>query len=521
MRLPDRYPRLCLILFCLLCWLPGFFTLPPSDRDESRFAQATRQMLETGDFVRIREGEVARNKKPAGIYWLQAPFAAAVGPERIWAYRIPSLLGALAAVLLTHAIGLWMLSRQAALLAGAMLGGSVLLTVEAHVAKTDAALLAATTAAMLALVRAYLDPVGTPRRLAFLFWLALGVGVLIKGPITPMIAGLTAGTLAAWDRRAPWLRALRPGWGVPLMLLVVLPWFVAIGVATRGAFFAEAVGGDLGDKLAGGAESHWGPPGLHLALLPLLLFPGSALAIPGIAAAWRDRLEPRARILLAWVMPAWIVFELVPTKLPHYPLPLYPALCLLGARWAVDRGTAPRWLARLGWALALVAAVVLGAGAVALPLILRAPVWLGVPGLAAAALAGWLLWRRGIAAALVAVPLLYAVVLGLELPHLPPLWLSPRAAAAAVGPGVLGSVGYAEPSLRFLGGTATTFLPGGAAGAQALASGKVQRLLVGDRDLAAFRAEIAHLGFEAHEGAMVRGFNYSRGRWMTLTVFTR
>ena len=61
-----------LLLLCLLLWLPGFFTIPAGDRDESRFAQASRQMVESGDYVRIRLGEVERNKKPAGIHWAQA-----------------------------------------------------------------------------------------------------------------------------------------------------------------------------------------------------------------------------------------------------------------------------------------------------------------------------------------------------------------------------------------------------------------------------------------------------------------
>ena len=72
-----RRPYLALLFFCVLLWLPGFFTLPPSDRDESRFAQATKQMLQTSDFVRIMNGTAPRNLKPIGIYWLQAPFAAA------------------------------------------------------------------------------------------------------------------------------------------------------------------------------------------------------------------------------------------------------------------------------------------------------------------------------------------------------------------------------------------------------------------------------------------------------------
>ena len=59
--LDTRRPRLLLVAFCLLCWLPGFFTIPPSDRDESRFTQASKQMIETGDFVAIMNGAAARN----------------------------------------------------------------------------------------------------------------------------------------------------------------------------------------------------------------------------------------------------------------------------------------------------------------------------------------------------------------------------------------------------------------------------------------------------------------------------
>ncbi len=186
--------------------------MPPGDRDESRFAQATKQMNETGDYVRIMNGAVPRNRKPIGIYWLQAPFAAAAGPglaNPIWPYRVPSLLGGLAAVLATYGPGCAWPAAVAAALAGAMLAGCVILTVEVHIAKTDAALLGATTLAMAVLGRAWL---GAPvrRRQAALFWLAMGAGILLKGPITPMVAGLAAATLCVWERRAGWLAALRP-----------------------------------------------------------------------------------------------------------------------------------------------------------------------------------------------------------------------------------------------------------------------------------------------------------------------
>src|SRR5205823_12955817 len=75
---------------------------------EARFAQATRQMLETGDFLQIRFQDEARNKKPAGIYWLQAAAVSAFstpGATAIWPYRLPSLLGGIAAVLLMLPFG--------------------------------------------------------------------------------------------------------------------------------------------------------------------------------------------------------------------------------------------------------------------------------------------------------------------------------------------------------------------------------------------------------------------------------
>src|SRR5215472_9572277 len=100
------YAMLCLL--CFILYAPGLAAIPPLDRDEARFAQATRQMLETGDFVRIRFQDESRNKKPIGIYWLQAATVATFSsPESaaIWPYRLPSALAATGAVLLTFAFG--------------------------------------------------------------------------------------------------------------------------------------------------------------------------------------------------------------------------------------------------------------------------------------------------------------------------------------------------------------------------------------------------------------------------------
>src|SRR5262249_5906788 len=96
-----------LLVVALLSFLPGFFSIPPVRPGEAGCAQATKQMLESGDYVDIRFQDEVRYKKPAGIYWLQAAVvrtASALGFERalttIWLYRMPSLVGAIGAVLL-------------------------------------------------------------------------------------------------------------------------------------------------------------------------------------------------------------------------------------------------------------------------------------------------------------------------------------------------------------------------------------------------------------------------------------
>ncbi len=531
--LDTRRPRVLLIAFCLMLWLPGLFTLPPTDRDESRFAQASKQMIETGDYVRIMNGDEPRNRKPIGIHWLQAPFAmaaraAGLATENpIWPYRLPSVLGGLAAVLAVQAFGKRLVGRRAALLAAAMLASSVILIVETHLAKTDAALLGATTVCMGLLARAYLTPGALRWGPAGAFWLSLGVGILLKGPITPMVVGVTAASLVVWDRRAAWLWRLRPGFGLPLMALVVLPWFAAIGFATHGRFFQDAVGGDLGRKLASGDDAHGAPPGLHLLLLPLLAFPSSFAAVCGVPAAWRTRSDPAIRFLLAWVVPCWVVFEIVPTKLPHYTLPLYPALFLLAARALLGLPTAARgWRRGLVWGAPGVPGVVLAGGVLLLPAAIGMSVWSGAPAAVAVALVVWLAAQvERPVVALAAAPLFSLTLLGWELPRAAPLWIAPQVEQALVSHGragdVLGSVGFHEPSLMFRAGTATAMLPTGQAGAEALAQGRVATLLVSGRDEAAFESEAARLGLTPHAFATVAGFNYSRGRRTTLTLYTR
>src|SRR5439155_15104000 len=151
---------------------------------------------------------------------------------RVWLYRVPSLIGAIGAVLLTYWTALPFVTRRGAILAALILCSSVLLGAEARLAKTDAMLLLAVVAAMGALARVYLswqrgeDPVHPPWSWPAIFWTALAGGILLKGPLILMFVALTIGTLAILDRSASWLWCLRPVWCLVWFFAPVLPWFV-------------------------------------------------------------------------------------------------------------------------------------------------------------------------------------------------------------------------------------------------------------------------------------------------------
>ncbi|MCH2458351.1 MAG: glycosyltransferase family 39 protein [Henriciella sp.] len=338
-----------LILFALTMTAaaPGVFNLPALDRDESRFAQASKQYLETGDYIAIRYQDEFRNKKPAGIHWLQAGSTAAFGEGEnldVWTYRVPSWIGAGLAVLACFWAGIPAIGRRAAFMASALFGSSLLLTSEAHISKTAGVLVFLITLAMGCLIRLYLRK-DNDKRLALAFWIIHGAGFLIKGPVISLVAGMAILVLWLWDRRDyQWMKSLA-WWPGPLIsVLMVLPWLIMIQIATQGTYVEGAVGKDLKDKLVSASEGHGGLPGYHLMHLPAWFFPGILLLVPAIVLCWRylrhrtlesfgDVDRDALKFIVAWAFTTWLFFELLLTKLSHYILPAYPAFGLL-CGWA-------------------------------------------------------------------------------------------------------------------------------------------------------------------------------------------
>jgi 4-amino-4-deoxy-L-arabinose transferase-like glycosyltransferase len=539
----SRRPFAILSLLGLLLWVPGMLSLPALDRDESRFAQSSRQMVESGNWVDIRFGQVPRYKKPAGIYWLQAGATEIAGfftgsDGGIWTYRIPSLLGGIAAAWLTVWCALAVAGAEAALLAGLMMLGSVLLTSEATIATTDAVLLASVLGmqgVLLRLYRAACDDAapGPSGRLVMWGWAAVAAGILVKFPVVPGVGVATIAGLAAWDRRWDWYSRLRPLRGLVLTFLLVSPWLIAIAIQSQGAFFQQSLGNDFATKIAGGQESHGALPGYYLLLSAASFWPSILFVLPGVAQGFARRTEPAIRFLLVWAASWWLIVEVVPTKLPHYVLPAYPPLAILAAIFALDQRPV-RWSDPALWIA--VGQFVIGA-ALFTSGILLGPHYFGAgvdwPILAAAgagaalALAAltMVILRKQLVAFLLAFAAMFVfapALTALVAPGLEQLWISDRlkaivAAAAKPGDPPPAIAGYQEPSLVFALGADVVLANGaGAADAGARSGGLA---LVEDSEKGAFLARLAELQADAAQVGDLSGFNYSRGRRQHVTVY--
>ncbi|WP_341862080.1 glycosyltransferase family 39 protein [Gymnodinialimonas sp. 57CJ19] len=472
--LTARFTPLCVLVFALLSFAVGLADLPVQDRDEARFAQASRQMAATGDLIDIRLQDAPRHNKPALIYWAQTAaiwVTGMTGETPIWVHRLPSYLAATMAALAMIWAGTPLVGRRAAVVAGIICISLYMFHAEARTAKTDAALVLSVILAMGALGRMW---VGDGRKwlTPLTFWTALAAGFLLKGPmvILPVIGAIL--WLSVQFRGVAWLARLRPVFGVLWFVLLAAPWFIAITITTECAFWGASLGTDLGDKITAGGEHGASPPGFYVLTAWLTFFPWSLLIPLGLTFAWSARKDPKIAFILGWLIPGWIVLEAVPVKLVHYTLPLYPALALLVAAALIQvhdgRFALRRWimgLGSLGWLIALTFFALVA---------ILAPVRFGdgvnlvaIAGATAftlAALVGlWHFWRGVIPKAAIALTI-SGVLLGwtltaVSLPGARDFWIADRLAEVMAQNSCFGGpvavAGYAEPSTVFRLGTDT------------------------------------------------------------------
>ncbi len=388
-------------LFFFRLGTPGLF-----DADEPAYAQAAREMLESGDWVTPHFNGRPRFDKPILFYWLitlsYRVFGVTEFAVRIWS--------ALAGVILVVLIA-WAARRtfgpSADLWAGLAFTTSLLTALLARAAVTDMLLTLFVTTAILA----GLEALGGARRIkwwARLFWTAMGLAVLVKGPVGVLIPMMALGGLLFFlQERRRALARLVPWEGPLLFAVLTLPWYGLVLGANGWAFVEGFIIKHHITRYSGVVSSHAGPIWFYLPVLLIGFFPWSgflpsALWIAGRGVRWRQTGRPTDRLLIAcacWVVGIFLFFSFAGTKLPSYLFPAFPGMALLvgassisnskpttdnrttgdtdgrlsvvGCQFSIERSQEPRWVSRLGlWIIGLTGgALAVAAGSI--PLILE------------------------------------------------------------------------------------------------------------------------------------------------------
>ena len=340
-----------LLLFgCVVFHILGTWSLPLIDRDEPRFAEASREMIEHGNYIVPYFNNQLRLDKPPLTYWAQVASYHVFG-ENDFAARFPS---AIAAALTALSIVVW--GRR---MGGEKLGwwAAIIFTlslqtfVHAKAAVADMWLVLFVTVAHWAGYELlYPSDTNTEHRTLnlnnrrFLWWwifyLSLGLGFLAKGPIawTPL---LTVAVAIIYTRDWQLLRRYKFVGGILVTLLAVALWGIPALIQTHGEFFSIGIGRHVIGRSLTTMEGHGASSlGVYVLLLPFYFvtvfvsfFPWS-IKLPWLTKTlWhhRDRTDDYLLIGTAII---FVIFSLVSTKLPHYTLPAFPLLALLlGRHW--------------------------------------------------------------------------------------------------------------------------------------------------------------------------------------------
>jgi 4-amino-4-deoxy-L-arabinose transferase-like glycosyltransferase len=364
----------------------------------------------------------------------------------------------------------------------------------------------------------------------WVFWLSFTFGFVLKG-VTPLFGLLTLLALCCVEKNGQLLREIRLFWGLVLFLILTLLWLAMVNQAEHSNYLLQIFKKDLLPKLSGSHESHGKPPLFHLSILPLTFWPGSLFLWPAVAFAWQKRHTTMVTFLLAWILPSWIFFECMPTKLPQYILPIFPALAILCAKSIeLQRGlTAPKLGVRILQFLWLLLSL-------GLSLFLMLSSWFLLDNISYTAITLFLIigffssialyyakkggFQQAIIALFFMAATLFPLLFQKFIPDLKPLWLSPAVLAQVDKDKItkdapLLVVGFEEPGLVFNFNTKLISFSD-----PITAIGLLNQM---PNRLALFEGSyLKSLDKQIQESlkidASVRGFNYSKGKWVTLVI---
>ena len=328
-------PLLFLFFSVLILESLGNNTLPLIDRDEPRFAEASREMRQSGDFIIPRVNGAYRFDKPPLIYWCQVASSMVFG-ENDFAVRFPSALFAAATAVLTAAWATRLYGASVGFWAGLIFGTCLQLFIHGRAAVADMPMIFFFTGATWA---AWERSQGQRSLLLWVcFYFALAAGFLAKGPVAflPIVALLL---FHLWTRAPIRSRPRSAIYGGLLVLIIIGIWGIPALILTHGEFFQVGIGKHVVMRSVAPLQSH-GASGLsgYFLLLPFYFitllfsfFPWS-LFLPNTVQRLRVGLDAFERYALCGIGVVFVVFSLLQTKLPHYTLPAFPLIAILVSR---------------------------------------------------------------------------------------------------------------------------------------------------------------------------------------------
>ena len=305
--------------------------VPLFDEDEGNYAEVTREMLASGDFVTPRVSGKPFFHKPPMIYWTQAASAAVFGLSE-FALRLPSALASLLWAVTLVLFARRYLGRQIAGYAVFFMVTSIQTGIIAKAAIADALLNLFITLTMFGIFKYYLKPTLRYLCLTYAF---MALGFLTKGPVAVLIPLLASGLFFGFKGK---LKTLLPalfnpvGWAV--FLIIALPWYIALYVEHGRAFVDEIFLVHNIARFQSAFEGHSGPLFYYLPVILLGMLPHTAFIIKALADV-RTLLKDDVNLfLLVWFGIVLVFFSLAATKLHHYIVYGYVPLFIFMARKA-------------------------------------------------------------------------------------------------------------------------------------------------------------------------------------------
>ena len=481
---PNWRMTLIVAAIAATVFIPGLWASRLIDEDEPKNSVCGQEMFERGDWIVPTFNGELRTDKPILLYWCMIAVYHVLGVSE-FSDRLPSAIAGIGSVMLVFHLGRLMFNARSGILASCVLASALMFAVLARGATPDSLLIFCITASLTSFVAGaasrrggHFNGIGDGRKAASTsicdqdlpllaclgMYTAMGFAVLAKGPIgVVMPLGIIGSYLLFFDGTvdAPagsgWVRrmaqyfspgrivrvisTLRLVWGLPLVVLIALPWYALVWMKTDGAWVIGFLTKHNVGRFTQPMEHHNGWPIYYIVAILAGFFPGSVF-LP--VTIWKmitsvrrgDNERPAAAFLLCWIGCYVGFFTLAATKLPNYVVPCYPALGVTVGAWlsvAIERATARDWRLRAGyWSVVVVgvcATIALGIIAHTMLNIDRWPAMPGVVAVVGGVVCLVLLRRGGVRASIVA-----CVVTGLTFTSSAMIYTAYRAGQVQDGP---------------------------------------------------------------------------------------